>query len=136
MGEDLDTWARIAFSRPIAYSTRRCSRYRMDAANRACKSSRPQERFQLVHTISEAIKDPSRTKAERRDLEEYLHIRIIHIALFLINAGSCRAARMNLRYTGIRHRRGRWLAIYLLSFAPAFMVHLARRLKRAYAAQE
>jgi glycosyltransferase involved in cell wall biosynthesis len=135
LGEDLDTWCRIALAYPIAFSTLVCAQYRRDAMNRACDRNVAQHDYRLITTLEAAAsKMPSRPASPHHsvgDLVEYRNKKLIECAAANVVIGQRkRAQEFLMRGSNTHCWWWTWWRWYVLSSLPTSIVVFAVACKR------
>lgn len=97
LGEDLDTWLRIALRYPIAFSTHVCAIYHRTAENRAVGAYYACNGYRLVDTAFEAIRAEKLVGRDAYFLREYACRHLLISAWHCILCGKQRQALMHLR---------------------------------------
>lgn len=121
LGEDQDCWLRIALKHPIAFSTRICSFYYIDADNRATFTNYAIEGYRLVSTALEAEQNGVVTGADAFYLREYANRHLLISAWHCILAGQPRMALRHLHRceTRLFKRRKLWCMVW--ACVPSFV---------------
>ena len=135
LGEDLDTWCRLALDFPIAYTTACCARYHRESSNRACDHRPHDHEYRLIETLDLAIRGVRRTaRAEGHlisDLIEYRNKKLIECAAANVVAFDTARARFYLRGSATtRAWQKQWWFWYVLSGFPSSLLRGAVRVRR------
>jgi glycosyltransferase involved in cell wall biosynthesis len=136
LGEDLDTWCRIALAYPIAFSTLVCGMYRRDANNRACTQNLPPHNYILVDTLDSAIakmvtKQITSERFSINELSECKYKIIINSAAANVVAGQRQRARDLLAGASQTHAfKFSWIMWFGLSWFPSSLLSFVLACKR------
>lgn len=134
IAEDVDMWCRIALKYPIAFSTKICAIYHLDAENRAyVKGKKNKKATGYLETLHNALKSDSVLPEVKTDIMKLIETVELGYATSLIFAGEPGEARKSMNAYNFRYYRKQKHLWYLLSFFPAksinFMMDVKKRLK-------
>ena len=134
IAEDVDMWCRIALKYPIAFSSKVCATYHLDAENRAYVQGKKNKKATgYLETLHSALKSDSLSPEVKTDIMKLIETVEIGYASSLIFAGEPGEARKSMNAYDFRYYRKQKQMWYLLSFLPAkaiiFMMDIKKRLK-------
>ncbi|MFA6433612.1 MAG: glycosyltransferase family A protein [Elusimicrobiales bacterium] len=96
LGEDLDTWFRIALKYPVAFSSYKGAVYNIDTVTSACGSLAEIPEFRLVETARRALKDGTVKTTSVNAVKGLIDMRLIISASYALKCGEKAKARVYL----------------------------------------
>lgn len=109
MGEDQEVFAKAAINSKIAYSTRVCSFYHVDAENRACLANVPVEECPFSQRLKLRAMELAKGSALQEAILNYTASHLLHIASLNIRSGNLKAARKILHDDRCRRNIKRYI---------------------------
>jgi glycosyltransferase involved in cell wall biosynthesis len=124
-GEDLHTWARIALRYPVAWSPVEGAVYHLSSDNQACASFPVSADVVVAEPIEEFLESGAELVSPRLEIEEYLALWRLRLALNLLLQGQRSLALHQLRKTQSTNRfQRRRFYIRLLAWLPSSVLQL------------
>lgn len=125
LGEDVDMWSRVALKFPVAFSTRVCATYFLDAENRCyVRGSIHKKATGYLETLNAAKNDMKLTESTRHNIAVLKEMVEIGYASSLILGHEAGAARRELKSYKLSHLQRQKSFWYLISFLPVRVIEL------------
>ena len=124
-GEDLQTWAAIALSHPVAWSSKECAVYHLSTDNRACLTYFGASDMAAAAVIEPFLASDNIPHSSRNMVEEYLVLGRLQVAWNCHLNGKRKWALNLLRKTRhTREFRKRWLILQIYVRVPSKILKL------------
>lgn len=132
-GMDLAMWTKIAFTYPIAFDTRVCAVYHLDAENRVCNRSFAERQHYAVDLINAHLERAALSDAKRASLLAYRSRLMIDVARQNLFGGRPLIARTLIdAYDSAPAFRRKARSLRLLTYCPALLFRALWSIKTTY----
>lgn len=130
LAEDVDMWCRIALKYPIAFDTKSCSVYHLDADNRCYTRGKINKKATgYIETLTAAIQDLTLPAAVRQNISILRETVELGYAASLIFGHEAKAARRTLKDFDCVHLKKKKLMWQVFSYFPVKVLEMLMDIK-------